>query len=174
MIGDYCFQIIINLIKQAETLSLLRQNDGRIIYDKLCMNDMSIIPVDGHAPPLAADRAMSKDVVSIILLTAHDMWSFLHWLLGGVREFTEAELAAATNSFAELVGKGAFGSVYKGFLLLGSPSDHSTRTKRILGNERISLSHPSPRTPTPLRAKLKLKKTGRRLVNKQLNILFKK
>lgn len=38
----------------------------------------------------------------------------LHWPSGGVREFTETDLAAATKSYSELIGKGAFGSVYKG------------------------------------------------------------
>lgn len=33
-----------------------------------------------------------------------------------VREFSERELDAATGSFSDLVGKGSFGSVYRGML----------------------------------------------------------
>ena len=38
----------------------------------------------------------------------------LYSVLGTLREFTEEEVGVATQSFTRLVGKGSFGSVYKG------------------------------------------------------------
>ena len=42
------------------------------------------------------------------------MWQLLSSLYTGLREFSRAEVESATAGFSELIGKGGFGSVYKG------------------------------------------------------------
>ena len=45
------------------------------------------------------------------------MWQLLSSLYTGLREFSRAEVESATAGFSELIGKGGFGSVYKGMYI---------------------------------------------------------
>ena len=59
----------------------------------------------------------------------------LHAILTAIREFSENELSRATNGYKERVGKGAFGTVFKGTL------QHTTVAIKVLDPVRSFASY---------------------------------
>jgi tRNA A-37 threonylcarbamoyl transferase component Bud32 len=91
----------------THTFDVITKDDRKSPWPSTSVKStLSPTNVEGETPPPPVD----SETPSVANAVDHQ------YTIGGVREFTEAELAAATNSFAELVGKGAFGSVYKGTL----------------------------------------------------------
>uniref|UniRef100_A0A0E0L7X8 Protein kinase domain-containing protein n=1 Tax=Oryza punctata TaxID=4537 RepID=A0A0E0L7X8_ORYPU len=122
---DQIYSILVPNDTAASSSSSAGSSQSEQIYNILVSNDTSA------ASPSSAGSLQSPDVLEFARISQGD----------GGEEFTVKELVAATNNFANEIGRGSSGSVYKGRLRdgrevaiksLGKTSPHHGREESLV------------------------------------------